>query len=110
MAARDQNEVGVTMHMCWNLCRRRIRDAVRERYPIRFPCELQVAKEGVVGKDEHDHSLNHQPNKNHVEAFAIMGGVSSPGEFHPEALVEPYMSLSTHTAPIAEPCRVLSCQ
>ena len=36
--------------------------------------------------------------------------VSSPGEFHPEALVEPYMSLSTHTAPIAEPCRVLSCQ
>jgi hypothetical protein len=36
--------------------------------------------------------------------------VSSPGESHPEALVEPYMSLSTHTAPIAEPCRVLSCQ
>jgi hypothetical protein len=28
---------------------------------------------------------------------------SSPGEFHPEALVEPYVSLSTHTAPIAEP-------
>jgi integrase len=25
--------------------------------------------------------------------------VSSPGEFHPEALVEPYVSLSTHTAP-----------
>jgi hypothetical protein len=26
--------------------------------------------------------------------------VSSPGESHPEALVEPYVSLSTHTAPI----------
>jgi hypothetical protein len=37
-------------------------------------------------------------------------GVSSPGESHPEALVEPYMSLSTHTAPIAEPCRTLICQ
>ena len=36
--------------------------------------------------------------------------VSSPGESHPEALVEPYMSLSTHTAPIAEPCRTLICQ
>jgi len=36
--------------------------------------------------------------------------VSSPGESHPEALVEPYVSLSTHTAPIAEPCRAFSCQ
>jgi hypothetical protein len=36
--------------------------------------------------------------------------VSSPGESHPEALVEPYVSLSTHTAPITEPRRVLICQ
>src|ERR1041385_9445402 len=33
--------------------------------------------------------------------------VSSPGESHPEALAELYVSLSTHTAPIKEPCRVL---
>jgi hypothetical protein len=44
------------------------------------------------------------------QASISSGWVSSPGESHPEALVEPYMSLSTHTAPIAEPCRVLSCQ
>ena len=29
--------------------------------------------------------------------------VSSPGEFHPQALSEPYVSLSTHTAPSAQP-------
>ena len=29
--------------------------------------------------------------------------VSSPGELHPEALAELYVSLSTHTAPIMEP-------
>jgi hypothetical protein len=28
--------------------------------------------------------------------------LSSPGEFHPEALPEPYVSLSTHTAPIVK--------
>src|SRR5215469_9411871 len=31
--------------------------------------------------------------------------VSSPGEFHPEALSELYVSLSTHTAPAMEPRR-----
>jgi hypothetical protein len=29
-------------------------------------------------------------------------GLSSPGEFHSEALHEPYVSVSAHTAPIAE--------
>src|SRR6266404_8942468 len=36
--------------------------------------------------------------------------VSSPGESHPEALAELYVSLSTHTAPIMEPRRALICQ
>ena len=31
--------------------------------------------------------------------------VSSPGESHPEALAELYVSLSTHTAPVMEPRR-----
>ena len=29
--------------------------------------------------------------------------VSSPGEFHPEALAEPYVNVSVHTAPIIQP-------
>ena len=29
--------------------------------------------------------------------------VSGAGEFHPHALAEPYVSLSTHTAPINQP-------
>ena len=37
-------------------------------------------------------------------------GVSRPGEFHPEALAELYVSLSTHTAPITEPRRTPICQ
>ena len=36
--------------------------------------------------------------------------VSSPGESHPEALAELYVSLSTHTAPIMEPRRTPICQ
>jgi len=28
--------------------------------------------------------------------------VSGPGEFHPEPLVEPYVKLSLHTAPIIQ--------
>ena len=35
--------------------------------------------------------------------MAAMGRVSSPGEFHPEALVEPYVNVSIHTAPIIQP-------
>jgi len=34
--------------------------------------------------------------------------VSSPGESHPEALAELYVSLSTHTAPNMEPRRTPS--
>src|SRR6516164_9216382 len=34
--------------------------------------------------------------------------VSGPGELHPEALAELYVSLSTHTAPITEPRRAPS--
>ena len=29
--------------------------------------------------------------------------VSRPGEFHPQALAEPYMNVSAHTAPIIQP-------
>jgi hypothetical protein len=40
---------------------------------------------------------------------AAAKGVSSPGELHPEALAEPYMTLSRHTAPIRQTCRSYRC-
>jgi len=46
--------------------------------------------------------------------FGIFGAqnhkVSSPGEFRPEALSEPYMNLSAHTAPTMAPRRTPICQ
>ena len=36
--------------------------------------------------------------------------VSSPGESHPEALSEPYVNVSAHTAPALEPRRTPICQ
>ena len=36
--------------------------------------------------------------------------VSSPRESHPEALSEPYVNLSAHTAPAMEPSRTPNCQ
>jgi hypothetical protein len=41
---------------------------------------------------------------------AVNGVVSSPGESHPEALSEPYLNLSAHTAPAMEPRRTPICQ
>ena len=41
---------------------------------------------------------------------AMHDGVSSPGESHPEALSEPYLNLSAHTAPAMEPRRTPICQ
>jgi len=55
-------------------------------------------------RKQNDAIPSHHPQR------VVQLAVSSPGESHPEALVEPYVSLSTHTAPIAEPGRVLSCQ
>jgi hypothetical protein len=37
-----------------------------------------------------------------VLAFLGHAGVSGAGELHPRALSEPYVSLSTHTAPIIQ--------
>src|SRR5215469_8974538 len=34
----------------------------------------------------------------HTYAYDASGRSSSPGEFHPEALTEPYVTLSRHTA------------
>jgi hypothetical protein len=36
--------------------------------------------------------------------------VSSPGESHPEALSEPCLNVSAHTAPAMEPRRTPICQ
>ena len=50
-----------------------------------------------------------------IEAFsyftpAQIEKVSSPREFHPEALSEPYVNLSAHTAPAMGPRRTPICQ
>jgi outer membrane protein TolC len=45
-----------------------------------------------------------------VDASRQQIEVSRPGESHPEALAELYVSLSTHTAPIMEPRRAPICQ
>ena len=34
---------------------------------------------------------------------SLAGRESSPGEFHPKALAEPYVNVSVHTAPIIQP-------
>jgi hypothetical protein len=39
----------------------------------------------------------------------VMRLVSSPGEFHPQALSEPDLRLSPHPAPIIQPPRALFC-
>ena len=49
-------------------------------------------------------SLDH---RNSCTAMEVAGGRVAPGKFHPEALAEPYVTLSRHTAPIKEPPRIL---
>ena len=43
-------------------------------------------------------------------AFAEQQKVSSAGESHPDALSEPYVNVSAHTAPASEPRRTPNCQ
>ena len=45
-----------------------------------------------------------------LSVFKAYHQVSSPGESHPEALREPYLNLSAHTAPAMEPRRTPICQ
>ena len=45
-----------------------------------------------------------------LSVFKAYHQVSSPGESHPEALSEPCLSVSAHTAPTMEPRRTPICQ
>ena len=45
-----------------------------------------------------------------AEGTLMQNQVSSPRESHPEALSEPYLNLSSHTAPAMEPRRTPICQ
>jgi hypothetical protein len=51
--------------------------------------------------------LHHLENWSKIGNLPLDHPVSGPGEFHPEALAELYVSLSTHTAPIKEPPDVI---
>jgi hypothetical protein len=60
-------------------------------------------------------SLKHRFDSGEAQEFLsaedrVVERVSRPGESHPEALAELYVSLSTHTAPIMEPRRIPICQ
>ena len=45
-----------------------------------------------------------------LSVFKAYHQVSSAGESHPDALAEPYVNLSAHTAPAMEPRRTPICQ
>ena len=89
---------------------RRIRKAESEKLPRPWPrhCTLlQVHPEFERCADESRDALHHPfpgPPAAHVDIT-----VSSPGESHPEALSEPYLNLSAHTAPAMEPRRTPIC-
>ena len=53
VAARDQNEVRVTVGMGWDICRRGIRDAMGECDAIQHPSRSEMAKKNVMGKHKH---------------------------------------------------------
>jgi hypothetical protein len=53
VAARDQNEMRVTVGMDWDICGRGIRDAMGECGAIQHPSKAEMAKENVMGKHEH---------------------------------------------------------
>lgn len=58
-------------------------------------------------KNRTDHGRQ-KPDK--LTCYLHHDEVSSPGESHPEALSEPYVNLSAHTAPALEPRRTPICQ
>src|SRR5271157_1427556 len=72
-------------------------------------CALRLIDlEFELVRDESRNAFDHpltRPLAAHVDV-----AVSRPGESHPEALAELYVSLSTHTAPIMEPRRTPICQ
>jgi hypothetical protein len=53
VAARDQNEVRVSVRMAWDICRGGIRDAMGECDALQNPSQSEMAKENVVSKHKH---------------------------------------------------------
>src|SRR5439155_21399470 len=58
-------------------------------------------------RDESRDALHHPLTRPFAANVDV--AVSSPGELHPEALVEPYVNVSAHTAPTMEPRRTHIC-
>ena len=85
-------------------------ERVTQKTKAFFACCLDAGLRFVQSKAEPRHHtarpiqcLGRMPTAENHE-------VSSPGESHPEALAELYVSLSAHTAPIMEPRRAPICQ
>jgi hypothetical protein len=53
VAARDQNEMCVTVRMDWDICGREICDTMGECDAIQHPSQPEMAKENVMGKHKH---------------------------------------------------------
>src|SRR5215467_1483409 len=71
-------------------------------HPRLFPIDLQLEFAFQPRLDKLDGFRSHLFRQRHK--------VSSPGESHSEALLEPCLNLSAHTAPATEPCRAPICQ
>ena len=69
--------------------------------PVLFVCGIAAYAQDM---------LNDESIVKMVKAGLSEDLVSSPGESHPEALSEPYLNLSAHTAPAREPRRTFICQ
>src|SRR5579863_8375353 len=92
--------------------------APRRLFPKVHPQEveaiLRIDNASLVFIDSHPQPHQELPQLRHVHLRGLPSAqhheVSSPGEFHPEALSEPYLNLSAHTAPAMEPRRTPICQ
>src|ERR1700688_2137120 len=88
-----------------------IREAEPQEFPFPWSCHrtlLAVHSQLELRREESRHAAHHSFTGSPTADVDV--AVSGPRESHPEALVEPYVSLSTHTAPITEPRRTPICQ
>src|SRR5438477_9938498 len=88
-----------------------IREAETQEFPFPWSSHrtlLAVHSKLKLRREESRHAAHHPFTGSPTADVDV--AVSGPGESHPEALVQPYVRLTTHTAPITEPRRTPICQ
>jgi len=84
---------------------------IRSSRRLESECRRNIELMWLLGRLAPDHKTIAEFRRLHRDGVTAAGAeVSGAGELHPRALAEPYMNLSAHTAPIAEPRRAPSCQ